>query len=84
MHSPTFELTQHFLAQMLSVRRASVSKTARTLAASGCISYVRGTITILDRPRLQSHACGCYQVIHDLTAQTLAVATPAAGLETPR
>jgi CRP-like cAMP-binding protein len=79
MHSPTFELTQHFLAEMLSVRRASISKTARTLATNGCITYVRGTITILDRARLQSYACACYQTIHDHTARTLAVTGPAPG-----
>jgi CRP-like cAMP-binding protein len=71
MHSPTFELTQDFLAQMLAVRRASVSKTARTLANNGAISYTRGTITILDRPQLQAAACSCYQAIYDSTTQTL-------------
>jgi hypothetical protein len=79
MHSPTFQLTQHFLAQLLAVRRASVSKTARTLADNGCISYVRGVITILDRPRLQSSACSCYQALHDSTTRTLTVTIPAPG-----
>jgi CRP-like cAMP-binding protein len=60
MHSSTFLLTQHFLAQMLAVRRGSVSKVASGLAAEGVITYVRGRITLLDRPRLQSHACSCY------------------------
>jgi len=77
MHSPTFELTQHFLAQMLSVRRASVSTAARTLAINRCITYVRGTVTILDRPRLESYACACYQIIHDITAETLTATRPA-------
>jgi CRP-like cAMP-binding protein len=53
MASPSFQLTQEFLAQMLAVRRASVSGVASSLAGDGCISYVRGVITILDRPRLQ-------------------------------
>ncbi|WP_375425437.1 Crp/Fnr family transcriptional regulator [uncultured Friedmanniella sp.] len=71
MHSPTFELTQHFLAQMLAVRRASVSGEARSLAADGCITYVRGVLTVLDRAQLESYACTCYQVVRDATEQAL-------------
>jgi CRP-like cAMP-binding protein len=63
MDDLSFELTQEFLAQMLAVRRASVSDVAQTLAEDHCITYTRGTITILDRPRLQDHACDCYTVI---------------------
>ncbi|WP_409235420.1 Crp/Fnr family transcriptional regulator [Streptomyces sp. PA5.6] len=72
MHSERFELTQKFLAQMLAVRRSSVSEVAGALAADGCIQYSRGTITILDRPRLQAHACSCYEVIRE----TLGAALP--------
>jgi CRP-like cAMP-binding protein len=67
MDAPAFELTQHFLAQMLAVRRTSVSEVARQLAEDGCIAYTRGAITITDRPRLLSHACNCYEVIRDAT-----------------
>jgi CRP-like cAMP-binding protein len=67
MDSPTFELTQHFLAQMLAVRRTSVSEVARALAEDGCMTYTRGTVTITDRPRLQAHACTCYEVIRSAT-----------------
>jgi CRP-like cAMP-binding protein len=63
MDSPRFELTQHFLAQMLAVRRTSVSEVAQSLAEDGCLSYTRGVITITDRPRLQAHACNCYEAI---------------------
>lgn len=61
--SPSFELTQEFLGQMLAVRRQSVGDAARALADDGCISYTRGNITILDRDRLHAHACDCYDVI---------------------
>lgn len=57
---PSFELTQHSLAQMLAVRRASVSEVARDLSENGCITYTRGTITVLDRDQLESTACSCY------------------------
>jgi CRP-like cAMP-binding protein len=71
MASPRFELTQEFLAQMLAVRRASVSGVASSLAEDGCISYVRGVITVLDRPALLRNACGCYAVVRRATEQAL-------------
>ncbi len=73
MDSPSFELTQHFLAQMLAVRRTSVSEVAQSLAEDGCITYTRGTITIIDRSRLESHACDCYDVIRRATDAAMAV-----------
>ena len=72
MDSPDFELTQHFLAQMLAVRRTSVSEVAQSLAEDGCLTYTRGRITITDRPRLQSHACTCYEAIRRATDAALA------------
>ena len=75
MHSPTFDITQEFLAQMLSVRRASVSRVARSLAHAGAIAYVRGTLTILDREQLESYTCDCYRVVRDATDVALSSAT---------
>jgi CRP-like cAMP-binding protein len=71
MDDPSFELTQHFLAQMLAVRRTSVSEVAHSLADDDCITYTRGLITIIDRPRLQSHACTCYEAIRRATEAVL-------------
>jgi CRP-like cAMP-binding protein len=71
MDAPRFELTQEFLAQMLAVRRASVSEVAQALAEDGCITYTRGVITILDRQRLQANACDCYDVIRRTTSEAL-------------
>ncbi|MEV8321513.1 Crp/Fnr family transcriptional regulator [Streptomyces sp. NPDC059900] len=65
MHSDRFPLTQKFLAQMIAVRRSSVSEVAGALAEDACIQYSRGIITILDRDRLQAHACSCYRIIRD-------------------
>jgi CRP-like cAMP-binding protein len=72
MDDTSFELTQHFLAQMLAVRRTSVSEVAQALAEDGCITYTRGTITITDRPRLQFHACDCYEVVRRATEAAMA------------
>ncbi|SDM11213.1 cAMP-binding domain of CRP or a regulatory subunit of cAMP-dependent protein kinases [Geodermatophilus siccatus] len=71
MDSPRFELTQHFLAQMLALRRTSVSEVAQSLAEDGCITYSRGRITLTDRPRLQAHACNCYEAIRRATDAAL-------------
>jgi CRP-like cAMP-binding protein len=58
-----FDLTQEFLAEMLGVRRPSVSMTASILQRAGFIRYNRGRIEILDRAGLESAACECYGVI---------------------
>lgn len=62
--SESIPLTQEFLAQMLSVRRTTVTLLAKSLQAKGVISYRRGQIMILDRKALEACACECYRVIH--------------------
>ena len=56
-------LTQEHLAAVLSVRRVSVTLACGALRSAGLISYSRGKITILDRQRLESASCSCYQPI---------------------
>ena len=58
-----FTLTQEFLAQMLGVRRATVSLTAGALQAAGLIGYRRGAVSITDRPGLEEVACDCYRTV---------------------
>jgi CRP-like cAMP-binding protein len=55
----TLPLTQEFLAQMLGTRRSSVTVAAGTLQKAGMISYTRGSVTIVDRQRLEDAACDC-------------------------
>jgi CRP-like cAMP-binding protein len=59
----TFELTQEFLAQMLGVRRGTVSLVAGALQQAGLITYTRGRITVRDVERLHEAACDCYDLI---------------------
>jgi DNA-binding FadR family transcriptional regulator len=50
--SDRVSLTQESLAEMLAVRRTSVTEAIRKLKAAEVISSSRGKITILDRARL--------------------------------
>jgi CRP-like cAMP-binding protein len=58
--SDTLGLTQEFLAQMLGVRRTSVSLVANTLQTAGLIRYRRGRIEITDLEGLRAASCECY------------------------
>lgn len=61
----SFPLTHDFLAQMLGVTRPSVTIAAGMLQKAGLITYVRGTIEVLDRANLEQAACECYRLITD-------------------
>ena len=56
-------LTQEFLAQMLGVRRPSVSLVAHTLQKAGLIKYRRGNIRLLDVMGLNDGSCECYGTV---------------------
>lgn len=56
-------MTQGLIANMLGVRREGVTDAAGTLQAAGLINYDQGTMTVLDRPRLEQQACECYFVV---------------------
>jgi CRP-like cAMP-binding protein len=66
--SSTFNLTQEFLAEMLGVRRTSVTEVASKIQTAGVINYSRGIINILDRPALERMPCECYQTLLDQSA----------------
>jgi len=70
----TFPLTQEFLSHMLGVRRATVNVATGALKKAGVIRYVRGKITILDRPGLESATCDCYQSVVKLYESQFAAA----------
>lgn len=64
----TVALTQEFLAEMLGVRRTSVTEVASKVQNAGVITYSRGVIKILDRPALMRMSCECYETLVDQSA----------------
>jgi CRP-like cAMP-binding protein len=65
------QLTQEFLAQMLGVRRTSVTIIANTFQTAGLIGYKRGHIRIRDLEGLKESACECYETLRSQTDRLL-------------
>jgi CRP-like cAMP-binding protein len=61
--SDTLELTQEFLAQMLGVRRTSVSLVAHMLQNAGFIRYRRGHVEITNLEGVRETSCECYETV---------------------
>ena len=61
-----FPLTQEFVAMMLGVARPTVTIVAGTLQKAGLITYQRGTVTIVDREKLEAASCECYRTVTNL------------------
>ncbi|MBB5204042.1 CRP-like cAMP-binding protein [Inhella inkyongensis] len=64
-------MTQELIANMLGVRRESVTEAAGKLDAAGLISYRRGHIQVLDRAGLEARTCECYAVVRREYARLL-------------
>ena len=88
-------MTQEFISNMLGVRREGVSHAAFKLQELGVISYARGLIRVLDRPKLETLCCECYDVVKKETDLLLhylpqrqiikdAESIPTVSLQTPQ
>jgi hypothetical protein len=60
-------MTQEFISNMLGVRREGVTQAALKLQKLGVISYSRGLIKVLDRPKLEALSYECYSVVKQET-----------------
>lgn len=60
-----FSITQESLADMIGVRRTSVTKLALMLQESGGISYTRGNVHVSDAKRVETSACECYRAVRN-------------------
>lgn len=56
-------MTQDLIANMPGLRREGIAEAARKLHAEGLVNYACGRIVVLDRPKLEALACGCYAAI---------------------
>ena len=63
LNSSELVMTQELIANMLGVRREGVTEAALKLQSAGLIRYVRGRISVLDRPGLEARTCECYAVV---------------------
>ena len=59
----SFYLTHGYLADMLGVRRSSITIAAGDLQDRKLISYTRGHIRMLDRQGMEAMSCECYGVL---------------------
>ncbi|MRW90458.1 helix-turn-helix domain-containing protein [Duganella sp. FT80W] len=58
--SNELKVTQEMIANMLGVRRESITCCAGKLQEEGLIEYRRGTVIVLDRHAMERRAGGCY------------------------
>lgn len=65
LHSDKMTITQEQISHLLGVRRESVTQTAGKLQKEGLIAKSRGSITVLDRAKLEERACECYAAVKE-------------------
>ena len=58
-------ITQEQISHLLGVRRESVTQTAGALQKEGLIACSRGSILLVDRPKLEESVCECYAAVKD-------------------
>jgi CRP-like cAMP-binding protein len=63
------QITHQEMADILGVRRESVTLTAGKLSHEGLIETSRGRMQVLDRPRLEARACECYKAMNPVAMQ---------------
>lgn len=57
------KVTQDFIAEMLGVRRPYATRIVGQLEKHGAIRRSRGTITVVDRAKLEGQTCECYSYL---------------------
>jgi CRP-like cAMP-binding protein len=62
--SNELKVTQELIANMLGVRRESITCCAGKLQEEGLIEYRRGCVTVIDRSAMERRAGGCYSPLN--------------------
>lgn len=63
LHDNELVITQEMIANLLGVRRESITQAASQLQKDGLIANTRGRITVVDRPALEKRVCECYAAV---------------------
>jgi CRP-like cAMP-binding protein len=58
-----FSVTHDFLAALMGTTRPTISLIMETFDKAGIVALQRGSITVVDRDRLESVSCECYRII---------------------
>lgn len=58
-------LTQEALADLLGVRRTTITRVVAALEARGLVRHRRGRIIVMDRTGLERASCECHALAHD-------------------
>jgi CRP-like cAMP-binding protein len=75
IHSEKIPLTQSALAQMLGVRRTTVTLIIGRLEAAGVIEGRRGYVHIISHEELERHSCECFARVHGYVADLFAASS---------
>jgi CRP-like cAMP-binding protein len=70
-------LTHEQIAQLMGVRRESVSEAAGELEIAGCIRRRRSRISVVDRSGLEARSCECYRIAKRETDRLLEISQSA-------
>ena len=70
-NSNRLSMTQEFIANMLGVRRESITEIAGRLQKLEIIHYCRGQIEVLNRKKLEELCCECYFMVKKETDRLL-------------
>ncbi|MCU6434744.1 helix-turn-helix domain-containing protein [Undibacterium sp. Jales W-56] len=58
-------ITQEMVANLLGVRRESITEAVGQLQKDGIVERARGRITVSDRKKLEKRVCECYSVVKE-------------------
>ncbi|CAJ9110582.1 cyclic nucleotide-binding domain-containing protein [Burkholderia pseudomallei] len=77
--SVEIQVTHSMLAQMLGVRRETVTDAAGDIQKMGLIRQYRSSIILVDLPGLDAQSCGCHAIIREEMKKIQAAPTSASG-----
>lgn len=60
------QVTHQEIADVLGIRRESVTLSAGRLSQEGLLEVSRGQLQVLDRVQLQARACECYRIMNPM------------------